>query len=127
MRIATIKHTHHDIDLDRPGKDSYIHRHAGAEETLLAGPKRWTLIHEGGEPELSALLSALSPVDLVLVEGFKTDPIPRLEVFRPSLAKPLLCVDDPHLLAVASDEVLPGRLNLNDPPAIASFIVEHAR
>lgn len=120
--VSTIKHTHHDIDLDKPGKDSYVHRHAGASESVLAGPKRWTLIHED-KSKLDDLLRAMAPVDLVLIEGFKTDPIPRMEVFRPSLGKDRISSD---VVAVASDEDIPDlsvpRLDLNDVPAIADFI-----
>lgn len=111
--VSVVKHTHHDFDLDRPGKDSYRHRSAGAQEVLIAGGARWALLHEvraGPEPALAELLGRLAPCDLVLVEGFKREPIPRLEVHRPQLGKPALYPGDPQVVAVASDALLDTRL-----------------
>lgn len=106
LRVSTIKHTHESVDLDRPGKDSYRHRAAGACEVMLASSSRWTLIHElqgEKEPVLDALLERMTPVDLVLVEGFKAYPHPKLEAHRPALGLPLLCRQDPSIVAVVSD------------------------
>ncbi|WP_158743272.1 molybdopterin-guanine dinucleotide biosynthesis protein B [Acidisphaera sp. L21] len=110
LSVSTIKHTHHGVDLDRPGKDSWRHREAGAQEVLIAGAGRWALLHEepGLEPDLAALLPRLSPVDLVLVEGFRRYGVPKLEVFRPALGKPPLWPDWPDVAAIASDASVPG-------------------
>ena len=128
LTVSTIKHTHHGFDMDRPGKDSYRHREAGAHEVLVASSVRWALLHEvaGAEPDLPALLSKLAPVDLVLVEGFKAHPYPKLEVHRPALAKPPIWQDAPDVVAVASDgrpDVGPrALLPLNDPAAVLRWI-----
>ena len=122
LRIAVIKHAHHGFDIDRPGKDSYRHREAGAQEVLLACNARWALMHEirdEAEPSLSDYLSRLSPCDLVLVEGFKQEPVPKLEVHRPALGKPPLYLTRPDIVAVASDV---GREALNDFPADLSLL-----
>ena len=90
VRVALIKHAHHDFDIDKPGKDSHRHREAGATEVLVSGGKRWALMHElrdETEPGLADLMAHLSPCDLVLVEGFKHDPVPKLEVHRPARAR----------------------------------------
>ncbi len=112
LRISTIKHAHHGFDLDRPGKDSHRHREAGAREVLVASARRWALMHEldtdAEEPPLDALLGRLAPADLVLVEGFKAFPYPKIEVHRPSLGRSALWPDDPHIVAVASDAALPA-------------------
>ena len=133
LRVSTIKHAHHDFDIDQPGKDSWAHRQAGATEVLVASGRRWALMHElrdEPEPPLAALLGQLSAVDLVLVEGFKRDPHPKIEVHRPANGKALLCPDDPAIIAVASDAALPGValpvLALDDGPAVAAFAVQHA-
>jgi molybdopterin-guanine dinucleotide biosynthesis adapter protein len=130
LRVSTLKHAHHAFDIDKPGKDSYAHRAAGATEVLIASAGRWALMHElrgAPEPGLEALVAQMTPVDLLLVEGFKREPHPKLEVHRPGLGKPLLAPDDPAILAVASDAPIPGlavpRLDLNDIPAIAGFIL----
>ena len=127
LRVSTVKHTHHDVDLDRPGKDSFRHRAAGAHEVLVAGGHRWALLHEidGPEPPLAELLARLAPVDLVLVEGFKASPFPKLEVFRPALGQPPLWPGRDDILAVASDADLPDCdrpvLPLRDPARIAAW------
>ena len=133
LRIGIIKHTHHDVEQDQPGKDSFELRHAGAGQCLLAGPHRSILTWENTkpeEPDLNESLSRLSldRLDLVLVEGFREAPIAKLEVHRPVCGKPLLCRHDPHILAVASDVsslVTPvPLLDLNDAAAIAGTIVD---
>lgn len=128
LRISTIKHAHHDFDVDQPGKDSWRHREAGATEVLVASGRRWALMHEhrdAAEPPLDVLLAKLEPVDLVLVEGFKRDPHPKLEVWRAATGKPPLYPDDPTIIAVASDDPVDDRhqLPIDDIPAIADFVV----
>ncbi len=125
LRVSSIKHAHHDLPLDRPGKDSYRHAEAGAEEVILATGRGFALFSKQEGVPLKALLARLKPVDLVLVEGFKDDNIPKLEVYRPSLGKPPLW-PRMQLLAVASDASLADCplpvLDLANPPAIADFI-----
>jgi molybdopterin-guanine dinucleotide biosynthesis protein B len=128
QRVSTVKHTHHGFDMDRPGKDSYRHREAGAHEVLVAAGTRWALLHEvvGPEPDLPDLLARLEPVDLVLVEGFKTHSFPKLEVHRPALGKPPIWPDQPDIAAVASDAPIACArtlLPLNEPAAIATWIL----
>jgi molybdopterin-guanine dinucleotide biosynthesis protein B len=132
LKVSTLKHAHHDFDLDKPGKDSYEHRHAGAAEVMVSSARRWALFHElSGEPEptIEQLTQRMGPADLLLVEGFKKYAHPKIEVHRPSVGKPLLQPGDPHIVAVASDTPLAGlsapRLDLNDIAEIASFIVDH--
>jgi len=133
LKIALIKHAHHRFDIDQPGKDSYRHREAGATEVLLTSDQRWVLMHElrgAPEPSFSELLTRFSPCDLVLVEGFKREPIPRLEVHRKAADKPLLFPEDEHVVALATDEKLATTLpqfGLNDYDAIAEFIIAHLR
>lgn len=133
LRVSVIKHAHHDFDIDKPGKDSYRHREAGASEVLLAGGTRWVLMNElrsAPEPTLAEYLGKFSPCDLVLVEGFKQEPIPKLEVHRLANGKPPLWPDNPNIVAVASDaapDALPGHLpilDLNDADAIVRFILK---
>lgn len=130
LSVSTIKHAHHGFDLDKPGKDSWLHRQAGATEVMVASAQRWALMrdHRGGpEPTLAELLSRMAQVDLVLVEGFKREPYPKLEVHRVAYGKPLLCGDDPDIVAIASDEPVSGvalpRFALADVKGIADFIV----
>ncbi len=132
LRVSTMKHTHHNFDIDRPGKDSYEHRRAGASEVLLASSARWALLHEirdNPEPDMDVLIGRMAPCDLVLIEGFKRHRHPKVEVYRAANGKTLLCREDPTVLAVASDGPLPDApvpvLDLNDVPGIADFIVEH--
>jgi len=128
LSVSTIKHAHHDVDLDQPGKDSWRHRAAGAHEVLIATSRRWALLHEntGVEPDLAALLSRLAPVDLVLVEGFKASPHPKIEVHRPSLGRPPIWPGRADIVAVAADAALPGCdrpcLDLSAPATIAAWI-----
>ncbi len=129
LTVSTIKHAHHGFDIDRPGKDSHRHRLAGAREVLLAGPDRWALLHETAvEPALEALLARLEPVDVVLVEGFKHDRIPKIEVHRPALGREPLWPSDPDIVAIASDTTLPGcdrrLLPLGDPASIAAWLLD---
>jgi molybdopterin-guanine dinucleotide biosynthesis protein B len=130
LRCSTVKHVHHGFDMDRPGKDSYRHREAGAHEVLIAAGTRWALLHEvvGDEPTLPTLLGKLDPVDLTLVEGYKTHPFPKIEVHRPSLGKPPLWPHDPAILAVATDvpDLDPGvpTLPLDAPGIVAAFVLD---
>ena len=130
--VSTLKHAHHAFDIDQPGKDSHTHRLAGATEVLIGSSKRWALMHElrdAPQPSLRSLLAHLSLVDLVLIEGFKTEDHPKIEVFRPSVGKPLLQPADPHIVAVATDAALDVPvpvLPLDDMDAIARFVRDHA-
>ena len=129
FRVSTVKHVHHDVDLDQPGKDTYRHRMAGAEEVVLASANRMALLreHRAGEPDLAVILARMAPVDLVLVEGYKRDTHPKIEVFRREAGHDLIQPGDPMVRAVATDAdlaVLPvPRLDLNDTAAIADFIL----
>ncbi|NDW00916.1 molybdopterin-guanine dinucleotide biosynthesis protein B [Salipiger sp. PrR002] len=128
LSVSTLKHAHHSTDVDQPGRDSYRHRQAGAHEVLLASPHRWALMHElrdAPEPPLSELLTKLSPVDLVLVEGYKSAPHPKIEAHRAETGKPLLSPANPSIRAVAADSAVDTalpRFDLNDTAAIADFI-----
>ncbi len=127
ITVSTVKHAHHDFDLDKPGKDSFRHREAGAREVLVASGKRWALLREldGPEPGLPELVARMSPVDLVIVEGFKANPHPKIEVFRPSVRQAPMWPGRADIVAVASDADLEagGRpvLPLNDPAAIVDW------
>lgn len=131
LRVSLIKHTHHGFDLDRPGKDSHRFRTAGAAEVMLAGAQRWALMSEVDEvapPSLEDLLARLGPCDLVLVEGFKTANLPKIEVYRPAVGKPFFHEDCPGVLAIASDVPLDVGLpilDLNNPPEIADFVLNY--
>jgi molybdopterin-guanine dinucleotide biosynthesis protein B len=134
LRVAVIKHAHHSFEVDKPGKDSYELRKAGARRMLVASRNLRALIEEtpgGPEPCLGALLTALpqDDLDLVLVEGFKHERFPKIELHRPSLGKPLLFPEDDSILAIATDASLPAQtrlpvLPLNDPEAIAAFVLD---
>jgi molybdopterin-guanine dinucleotide biosynthesis protein B len=133
LKVSTLKHAHHAFDVDRPGKDSYEHRMAGATEVLVASQKRFALMHElrdEPEPQLPELLAKLAPVDLVIIEGWKREPHPKLEVFRASVGKPLIHPDDPHVVAIASDVPLPQarvpRISLDDTAAIIDILLARA-
>lgn len=126
--VSTVKHAHHDVDLDRPGKDTHRHREAGAQEVILATAKRMFIMveHRHEEPSLQAVLSRLAPVDLVLIEGYKRDHHAKIEVWREATGQALIQTDDPSVRAVASDAALTlsvPLLDLNDPAAIADFIL----
>ena len=131
LTVSSIKHAHHSFDIDHPGRDSYRHRDAGARQVLLASRNRWALMHElrdEDEPSLGDLLKQLSPVDLVLIEGYKRDRHPKIEAHRKETGQPLIAPEDETIVAVASDtSVAIDRpvLDLNDTAAIANFIVQH--
>jgi molybdopterin-guanine dinucleotide biosynthesis protein B len=133
LRVSLIKHAHHTFDVDQPGKDSYRHRHAGCTEVLVTSSRRWVMMHElrgAPEPDLNELIARISPCDLLLVEGFKREAIPKLEVYRASVGEPLIHPHDENVVAIASDARLDTRLpqfDINDAPAIADFAVLHAR
>lgn len=128
LAVSLIKHAHHEFEIDYPGKDSYRHRHAGCREVLVTSAKRWAVMHElrgRDELSLSEALAQLSPCDLVLVEGFKREAIPKIEIYRAEIGKPRLFPDDPHVIAVASDQPIASGLpqfDLQQPAAIADFI-----
>ena len=131
LRVSLIKHAHHEFDVDHPGKDSYRHRHAGCSEVLVSSSNRWALIHElrgAAEPTLDDQLKQLSRCDLVIVEGYKSAAIPKLEVHRRGNDTPLLHPDDPHVVAIATDEPLATNLPqfaLDDAAAVSRFIIHH--
>jgi len=133
LRVSLIKHAHHTFDVDQPGKDSYRHRHAGASEVLVTSSRRWVLMHElrgFQEPSFEDQVKHLSPCDLLIVEGFKHAPIPKLEVWRETTGEGLLHPQDSHIVAVASDAQIETRLpllDLNDDAGIAEFIVKHLK
>lgn len=134
LKVSLIKHAHHGFDIDRPGKDSYRHREAGCSEVLLTSDSRWVLMHElrgAPEPDLFTQLDVLSPCDIVLVEGFKAVPIPKLEVHRPAHGRPLMFPDNPHIVGIATDSMpaqpLPPQLtqlDVNDPDRVTRFILD---
>ncbi|HSZ53059.1 MAG TPA: molybdopterin-guanine dinucleotide biosynthesis protein B, partial [Caulobacteraceae bacterium] len=133
LSVSTLKHAHHNFDVDQPGKDSWEHRQAGARQVLVASRIRWALMSElrdAPEPSLEDLLTRLDPVDLVLVEGYKRDTHPKLEVWRAANGKPPIFPDDPTVIALATDAAPPGValpvLDLDDIAAIARFVTERA-
>ena len=137
LRVGVVKHAHHTFDVDQPGKDSYELRKAGASPMLVASGRRWVLMterEEGGDPVLQEMLDQLdqSRLDVILVEGFKHEACPKIELHRPSLGKPLLFPGDPNVIAVAIDAPLARptdlpMLDLNDVEAIADFVVDFCR
>ena len=132
--VSTLKHAHHAFDVDRPGKDSYLHREAGATEVLVASSRRFALMHElrgAPEPGLAGLLGRMTPVDLILVEGFKREFYPKIEIHRLANGKPFLYPEDPAIAALATDakDGLPSHLphaHLDDIGSIAALILRHA-
>lgn len=133
LAVSTVKHAHHSVDIDQPGKDSWRHREAGATEVVLATARRWALIHElreEQEPPLEDLLAKMTEVDLVIVEGFKHFSQPKIEVHRRERGTPLLAREDPTIVAVASDEPLSGLavpvLDLDDIEGIAQLALSRA-
>ena len=130
LKVSLIKHAHHSFDVDHPGKDSYRHREAGCSEVMVVSEKRWVIMHElRGEPEptLEEQIKRVSPCDLLLVEGFKHAPIPKLEVWRAQTGEALLHPNDTHIVAVATDVKIDTKLpvlDLNDDAAIANFILK---
>lgn len=131
LRISVIKHAHHDFDIDRPGKDSFRHREAGAHEVMIASGHRWALMHElrqEAEPSLEELCARLSPCDLVLVEGYKFSNLPKLEVHRTATSHPLLYPNDPNIIAVVTDSkaTLPlPALDIDAPQQVADYILDY--
>jgi molybdopterin-guanine dinucleotide biosynthesis protein B len=132
LTVSTMKHAHHTFDIDRPGKDSYEHRAAGASEVMVTSARRWALMHEfkgAPEPPMDELIARMNPVDLLLIEGFKAHEHDKLEVFRREVGKPLLCLKDARVVAVASDGEVPEAgvpvIALDDVTAIADFVVGH--
>lgn len=133
VTISTLKHAHHGFDLDQPGKDSFFHRAAGATEVVISSAKRFAILHElRGEAEwdLPDLVAKLAPVDLVLVEGYKRDPFPKLEIHRAANGKALIHPADPHIIAIAADIALPHAkvpvVDLDDIEAIVDILLKHA-
>ena len=133
FKIATIKHAHHAFDIDRPGKDSWLHREAGASEVIVSSGRRWALVHElrsESEPPLAELLAKLSPVDFVIVEGFKHYTYPKLEIYRSTVGKPLIYPEDDCIVAIAADAPLPHAqlpvLMLDDIEGIADMLQAEA-
>lgn len=132
FKVSTMKHTHHNFDMDKPGKDSYRHREAGAEEVMVTSGRRWALVHElreEPEPDMDSLIEQMTPVDLLLIEGFKRNNHAKLEVSRVETGKSLIAADDDTIVAVACDAQLEGLsipvLDLDDVTAVADFIVKH--
>jgi molybdopterin-guanine dinucleotide biosynthesis protein B len=132
LRVSVIKHAHHSFDVDVPGKDSWVHRQSGAAEVLVSSGKRWALMHElrgAGEPRLPELLAKMSRVDLVIIEGFKSEPHRKIEVHRLANGKPVLFPDDPGIAGIATDATLETALptaHLDDIPAIAAMMQRSA-
>ncbi|MDQ7251320.1 molybdopterin-guanine dinucleotide biosynthesis protein B [Dongia sedimenti] len=136
ISVSTMKHAHHAFDVDTPGKDSYVHREAGATEVLVASGQRWALMHEhrgSPEPDSKALMRHMSEVDLLLVEGFKREDHDKLEIYREANGKPLLAAEDSHIVAILVDGPAPDSqiarrlplIDLNDIGAIADFVMRH--
>jgi len=133
LKVSTLKHAHHGFDLDQPGKDSFFHRTAGATEVIVSSAKRFAILHELREEQewdLRDLVGKMSAVDLVLVEGYKRDAFPKLEIHRAANGKPLIHPDDPYIIAIAADTPLPTAkvpvVDLNDIEAIADLAIKHA-
>jgi molybdopterin-guanine dinucleotide biosynthesis protein B len=132
LRVSVIKHAHHDFDVDVPGKDSWVHRQSGAEEVLVSSAKRWALMHElrgAAEPKLPELLKKMSPVDLLVIEGFKSEPIRKIEVLREANGKLPLFPDDPAIAGIATDTAVETTLpvaHLDDIPAVAEMMRRYA-
>jgi molybdopterin-guanine dinucleotide biosynthesis adapter protein len=132
LRVSVIKHAHHSFDVDVPGKDSWVHREAGASEVLVSSGNRWALMHElrgAAEPRLPELLAKLSRVDLVVVEGFKSEPHRKIEVHRLANSKPLLFPNDPAIAGIATDTAIATELpavHLDDIPAIGAMMQKFA-
>jgi molybdopterin-guanine dinucleotide biosynthesis protein B len=133
LKVSTLKHAHHGFDLDQPGKDSFMHRAAGASEVIISSAKRWAVLHElreEAEWDMPALLEKIAPVDLVLVEGYKRESFPKVEIYRVANGKPLLHSEDKFIVAIASDTALPNLklpvIDLNDIEAVADALLKHA-
>ena len=132
LRVSVIKHAHHDFDVDVPGKDSWVHRQSGAEEVLVSSANRWALMHElrgAAEPSLLELFRKMSPVDLLIVEGFKSEPYRKIEVHRKDSGKPPLFPDDSAIACIATDAVIETALpvaHLDDIPSVAALMRKYA-
>ncbi|QIG94041.1 MULTISPECIES: molybdopterin-guanine dinucleotide biosynthesis protein B [unclassified Bradyrhizobium] len=132
LRVSVIKHAHHEFDVDVPGKDSWVHRQSGATEVLVSSTRRWALMHElrgASEPRLPELLAKLAPVDLVVVEGFKREPVNKIEVHRAANGKPLLFPDDASVVGIASDVAVETSLpiaHLDDIEEVAALMLRSA-
>ena len=132
VRVSVIKHAHHSFDVDIPGKDSWVHREAGAAEVLVSSGKRWALMHElrgAGEPRLPELLAKMARVDLVVVEGFKREPLRKIEIHRAANEKPLLFPDDPGIVGIATDTKVETTLptaHLDDIAAVVAMMLKSA-
>src|SRR5580698_10033168 len=131
--VSTMKHAHHDFDIDAPGKDSHTHRMAGATEVLVAGGRRWALMHElrgSPEPAMHDLLARLSPVDFVLVEGFKASPHPKVVVYRAAVGKPPFIPDEPSLAGIVSDTPFPDArctvIGIDDIEGVVGLVIGKA-
>jgi molybdopterin-guanine dinucleotide biosynthesis protein B len=131
LTVSMVKHAHHDFDIDHPGKDSWRHRQAGAREVVISSGRRWAMMHElqgEAEPSLDELVSRMSPCDLLLVEGFRRYPHPKIEVFRAANGRPALHPDDPWIVALATDQAFDSPLPqfaLDDAPGVARYILRH--
>lgn len=135
VRVSLIKHAHHAFDIDKPGKDSFRHREAGASEVMLVSSRRWALMHElrnEDEPSLGEQIARTSPCDLLLVEGFKYSSIPKIEIYRSAVGKPRFPDETMNIVALACDTKNPlddpvtvPQLDLNDPDEVAEFILEY--
>lgn len=133
VTVSTLKHAHHGFDLDQPGKDSFFHRAAGATEVIISSAKRFAILHElreEAEWDLPDLIGKMSPVDLVLVEGYKRDAFPKLEIYRAANGKPIIHPEDPHIIAIAADTPISTTkipvVDLNDVEAIADILLKYA-
>jgi molybdopterin-guanine dinucleotide biosynthesis protein MobB len=133
LRVSTLKHAHHGFELDKPGKDSFMHREAGAVEVIVSSARRFAILHELRDEQewsLPALVQKMSPVDLVLVEGYKRDAFPKVEIHRAGNGKPLIQPSDPHIVAIASDVALPDArvlvIGLDDIEGIADLVMASA-
>jgi molybdopterin-guanine dinucleotide biosynthesis protein B len=128
LRVSVIKHAHHAFDVDVPGKDSWVHRQSGAEEVLVSSAVRWALMHElrgASEPRLPELLAKMTPVDLVIIEGFKSEPHRKIEIYRAANGKAMLFPDDPGIVGIAADGAVATTLpvaHLDDIPAVAAMM-----
>ena len=131
LRVSLIKHAHNSFEIDHPGKDSYRHRHAGCSEVLVTSHLRWALMHElrgEREPTLEEMIKLIAPCDLLLIEGYKREPLDKLEVYRSTLGEPLMFRQDPRIIAIAGDQRVAAELpqfSIDDVPAIAAFIRKH--
>jgi molybdopterin-guanine dinucleotide biosynthesis adapter protein len=131
FKVSLIKHAHHTFEVDQPGKDSYRHRQAGCTEVSVSSSRRWALVHElhgAGEPGLEELIMSIAPCDLLLVEGFKRQKLPKLEVYRASTGESLLHPQDPDIVGIATDSKLETALpqfDLDDARGIAGFVLRH--